>query len=58
MDDDLLGYYNALTSRFHPTPFLRFLQRAAADPATPFFVCLDEMNLARVEHYFARFLSA
>ncbi|KPV50144.1 GTPase, partial [Kouleothrix aurantiaca] len=30
---DLLGYYNALTNKFHPTPFLRFLLRAAADPA-------------------------
>jgi MoxR-like ATPase len=55
---DLLGYYNALTNRFHPTPFLRFLQRAAADPATPFFVCLDEMNLARPEYYLAPILSA
>ena len=55
---DLLGYYNALTNRFHPTPFLRFLQRAAADPATPYFVCLDEMNLARPEYYLAPILSA
>jgi MoxR-like ATPase len=55
---DLLGYYNALNNRFHPTPFLRFLQRAAADPATPFFVCLDEMNLARPEYYLAPILSA
>jgi len=55
---DLLGYYNALTNRFHPTPFLRFLQRAAADPATPYFICLDEMNLARPEYYLAPILSA
>jgi hypothetical protein len=55
---DLLGYYNALNNRFHPTPFLRFLQRAAAEPATPFFVCLDEMNLARPEYYLAPILSA
>jgi MoxR-like ATPase len=55
---DLLGYYNALNNRFHPTPFLRFLQRAAADPAAPFFVCLDEMNLARPEYYLAPILSA
>jgi MoxR-like ATPase len=48
---DLLGYYNALSGKFHPTPFLRFLQRAAADPATPYFVCLDELNLARPEYY-------
>ncbi|HEU5099868.1 MAG TPA: AAA family ATPase [Roseiflexaceae bacterium] len=55
---DLLGYYNALTNHLHPTPFLRFLQRAGADPATPFFVCLDEMNLARPEYYLAPILSA
>jgi MoxR-like ATPase len=55
---DLLGYYNALTGKFHPTPFLRFLLRAASDPATPYFVCLDEMNLARPEYYLAPILSA
>jgi len=55
---DLLGYYNALTSKFHPTPFMRFLLGAAADPATPYFVCLDEMNLARPEYYLAPILSA
>jgi MoxR-like ATPase len=55
---DLLGYYNALTNKFHPTPFLRFLLRAAADPATPYFVCLDELNLARPEYYLAPILSA
>ena len=55
---DLLGYYNALTSKFHPTPFMRFLLQAAADPATPYFVCLDEMNLARPEYYLAPILSA
>jgi MoxR-like ATPase len=55
---DLLGYYNALTARFHPTPFLRFLHRAAADPSALYFVCLDEMNLARPEYYLAPLLSA
>jgi MoxR-like ATPase len=55
---DLLGYYNALTNKFHPTPFLRFLHRAAADPAMPYFVCLDELNLARPEYYLAPILSA
>lgn len=55
---DLLGYYNALTGLFQPTPFLRFLLRAAADPAQPYYVCLDEMNLARPEYYLAPMLSA
>jgi 5-methylcytosine-specific restriction protein B len=34
------------------------LRRAGERPNQPFFLCLDEMNLARVEHYFAPFLSA
>jgi hypothetical protein len=55
---DLLGYHNAITGRFHATPFLRFLERAAADPAMPYYVCLDELNLARPEYYLAPLLSA
>ncbi len=55
---DLLGYFNALTNTFHPTAFLRFLHRAAADPQQPYYVCLDEMNLARPEYYLAPILSA
>ncbi len=55
---DLLGYYNALTGLYQPTPFLRFLLRAAADPQQPHYVCLDEMNLARPEYYLAPLLSA
>lgn len=55
---DLLGYYNAITGKYHPTPFLRFLLRASADPSARYFVCLDEMNLARPEYYLAPVLSA
>lgn len=55
---DLLGYYNSITGLYHPTPFLRFLLRAAADPLQTYFVCLDEMNLARPEYYLAPILSA
>lgn len=55
---DLVGYYNALTNLYHPTPFLRFLLRAASDPQQRYFVCLDEMNLARPEYYLAPLLSA
>ena len=55
---DLLGYYNALTDRFQPTPTLRLILRAAADPAHPYFICLDELNLARPEYYLAPILSA
>lgn len=55
-----LGYVNILaaTPRYEMTPALRFLLQAAANPSRPYVLCLDEMNLARVEHYFAPFLSA
>jgi hypothetical protein len=55
---DLLGYFNSLSGTYFPTPFLRFLQRASADPSSLYFVCLDEMNLARPEYYLAPILSA
>jgi hypothetical protein len=55
---DLLGYHNAISGRFHATPFLRFLMRAAADPGMPYYACLDELNLARPEYYLAPILSA
>ena len=55
--EDLLGYYNPIERSYQPTPFLRALQAAQAEPEVPHFICLDEMNLARVEHYFADFLS-
>ena len=55
----LLGYQNILANRYVTTPFLD-LAREAARPenrSRAFFVCLDEMNLARVEHYLAEYLS-
>ena len=54
----LLGYYNPLIHTYEATPFLQFMLRAAADPAHWYYLCLDEMNLARVEYYFSDFLSA
>lgn len=56
----LLGFVNPLADppTFHETPALRFILAASREPDKPFFLCLDEMNLARVEHYFAPFLSA
>jgi 5-methylcytosine-specific restriction enzyme B len=56
----LLGFVNPLASTvvFQETPVLRLLLSAAENPDKPYFLCLDEMNLARVEHYFAPFLSA
>ncbi len=56
---DLLGYYSEMGGRhFVTTPFVQFICKAYAYPDTPFFVCLDEMNLAPVEQYFAEYLSA
>ena len=57
--DDLLGYplTRADMTRYHCTDLLRFIVKACQFPHVPFFVCLDEMNLARVEHYFSDFLS-
>ncbi len=55
--EDLLGYYNPIEHRFQPSPFLEALLDARHEPEVPHFICLDEMNLARVEYYFADFLS-
>lgn len=56
----LLGFVNSITDppSFQAAESLRLLLAADADRARPYFLCLDEMNLARVEHYFAPFLSA
>ena len=54
---DLLGFENLLTGIFRPGSLLHAMCEAQANPDRPYFVCLDEMNLARVEHYFADFLS-
>lgn len=56
----LLGYFNGLHEEptFHVEPALRVLLDASRRPKAPFFLILDEMNLARVERYFAPMLSA
>ncbi|MEL7566239.1 MAG: DUF3578 domain-containing protein [Dehalobacterium sp.] len=54
---DLLGYRD-LNGRFHPGPLTTFLNEARNNRALPYFLCLDEMNLARVEYYFSDVLSA
>ena len=53
----LLGFYNILDQKYHPTPLLDLLLDAGEDPQKPYFVILDEMNLAKVEYYFSDFLS-
>lgn len=56
----LLGYVNELRNdpSYLPGPALGLLLAAQAHPERPYFLLLDEMNLARVELYFAPFLSA
>ena len=53
---DLLGY-TSLDGNFIPKDLTIAIRKAAATPDKPFFFILDEMNLARVEHYFSDFLS-
>jgi hypothetical protein len=56
---ELLGYYSRLGNKpgYQFTKFVKFLVKAKMYPNVPFFVCLDEMNLAPVEQYFAEILS-
>jgi len=63
----LTGFYNPLTKSYVSTPALDLLRQAQSEverasasalPPRPFFLLFDEMNLARVEHYFSDFLSA
>ena len=54
---ELLGYWSNINKRYMFTKFVKFLVKAKMYPEVPFFVCLDEMNLAPVEQYFAEFLS-
>lgn len=61
-DQHLLGHYDPAQGRHVDTRFTQVVRTARKAWETKqedlFFVCLDEMNLARVERYFARFLSA
>jgi hypothetical protein len=66
-NEDLLGFQSPMSKEFQATEFTRFLRRSAAEwqaaqtekrRPRPFHLILDEMNLAHVEYYFAKFLSA
>ena len=60
---DILGFFNPTNGSYQSTPFLDALIEARDDEeengtdARLHIICLDEMNLARVEYYFATFLS-
>ncbi len=53
---ELLGYFNEFSKRFNETEFLRALYEANYREE-PTLIVLDEMNLARIEYYFAEMLS-
>jgi 5-methylcytosine-specific restriction enzyme B len=55
-NSELLGFFD-LSNHYQPGALIPLLVRAHANPNKPYFLCLDEMNLARVEHYFSDFLS-
>lgn len=54
---DITGFRSSVNRNYYVTDFMRFLIKAMHFPNVPFFVCLDEMNLAPVEEYFSDFLS-
>jgi MoxR-like ATPase len=53
---DLLGYVD-IKGDFKEGPLTKVIKHAAENPELPHFILLDEMNLARVEHYFSDILS-
>ena len=56
---EVVGYKSNIGGiHYEFTPFIEFVARAWQHQDVPFFLCLDEMNLAPVEQYFAEFLSA
>ncbi|MBR6140375.1 MAG: hypothetical protein IKQ37_01230 [Bacteroidaceae bacterium] len=55
---DVVGFFSNISKRYEFTPFVEFIVKAWQHKDTPYFLCLDEMNLAPVEEYFAEFLSA
>lgn len=56
---ELIGYVSRVSGSpvFVVGDFLKFVAKAWENPEVPYFVCLDEMNLAPVEQYFAEYLS-
>lgn len=56
---ELIGYVSRVSGKpeFVAGDFLKFVARAWQETDVPYFLCLDEMNLAPVEQYFAEYLS-
>ena len=55
--NDLLGFYNDFKKQYKETKFLKAMYKATCDPTKIHVIVLDEMNLSRVEYYFADLLS-
>ncbi|ALC89411.1 AAA family ATPase [Bacillus sp. FJAT-18017] len=58
-DADLIGYADTLHMVYRPgdSGLINVLKQAEKEKDKLFIICFDEMNLARVEHYFSQFLS-
>lgn len=58
-DTDILGYLDTTTMLYRAadTGLVDTLRAASENPDKLYLICFDEMNLARVEHYFSQFLS-
>ena len=54
---DIVGYYSDFTGEFKETELLKHLYEAAYFPDQMNIMVLDEMNISRIEYYFADFLS-
>ena len=54
---DLLGVFNPMKKKYHPSVLLDFMVQAKKDPDTLYIACLDEINLATIEYYLADILS-
>ena len=53
----LFGYHNVIDDSYYITPMIKLFLRALSNPEKPYFLILDEMNIAQVEHYFSDYLS-
>lgn len=58
-DSDLLGYVDSTANKYIESEsyLVSFLLRAEKHPDKEYVVCFDEMNLAKIEHYFSKFIS-
>lgn len=54
---DLVGFYDPIHQEFQPSVFITALNQAGLRPERLHLICLDELNLARIENYGADLLS-